>query len=74
MLVSEYLSVFTQLYLRKWGELFYQRIMQPLFKNTRTVYGGGGYLGMVGRFHGDDPHFCLSHLIPEIRGHKVGLI
>ncbi len=57
------------------------------------------YLGMVGRFHGDDPHFCdcttdlvpivwtdfpplsaeiislcLSHLVPKIRGHKVGLI
>ncbi len=64
---------------------------------------GGGvlpYLGMVGRFGGDDPRFCdclsdfvpilwcnqirlippekislcLSHLVPEIRGYKVGLI
>ncbi len=60
------------------------------------------YLGMVGRFHGDDPRFvfvnpilsllycatrsdypplstekislCISHLVPEIHGHKVGLI
>ncbi len=60
------------------------------------------YLGMVGRFHNDDPRFCdcrsnlvpivwynqirltphsaeiislcLSHLVPEIHGHKVGLI
>ncbi len=39
MLVSEYLSVFTQLYLRKWGQLLYQRIMQPFFRNTRTFHG-----------------------------------
>ncbi len=61
MLVSEYLSVFTQLYLRKWGQLLHQRIMQPFFRNTRTFHGGGGvllYLGMVGSFRGDDPHFC----------------
>ncbi len=55
-----------------------------------TVYVQG-YLGMVGRFRCDDPHFCdcrsdwpplsaeiislcLLHLVPEIRGHKVGLI
>ncbi len=86
MLVSKYLSVFTQLYLRKWGQLLYQRIMQPFFRNTRTFHGGEGvlpYLGMVGRFCGDDPHFCdsaekislcLSHLVPEIHGYKVGLI
>ncbi len=30
MLVLEYLSVFTQLYLRKWGQLLYQRIMQTV--------------------------------------------
>ncbi len=43
VLVYEYLSVFTQLYMRKWGQLLYQRIMQRLFRNTRTVHGGGGY-------------------------------
>ncbi len=34
------------------------------------------YLGMVGRFHGDDLFwgFSLSHLVPEILGPKVGLI
>ncbi len=42
MLVSEYLSVFTQLYLRKWGQLLYQRIMQSFLRNTRTFHGGGG--------------------------------
>ncbi len=41
MLVSEYLSTFTQLYMRKWGQLLYQRIMQPLFRNTRTFQGEG---------------------------------
>ncbi len=30
VLVYEYMSVFAQLYLRKWGQLLYQRIMQPL--------------------------------------------
>ncbi len=100
MLVSEYLSVFTQLFLRKWGQLLYQRIMQPFLRNTRR--GVLSYLGMVGRFCGDDTHFydnqsdlvpivwcnqiqlppsfCRkisfspSHLVPEICGHKVGLI
>ncbi len=60
-LVSEYLSVFTQQYLRKWGQLLYQRIMQSFFRSTRTFHGGGGvlpYLGMVGRFRSDDPRFC----------------
>ncbi len=61
MLVAEYLSVFTQLYLRKCGRLLYQQIMQPFLRNKRTFHGGWGvlpYLGMVGRFHGDDPRFC----------------
>ncbi len=44
MLVPEYLSVFTQLYLRKWGQLLYQRIMQPFLRNTRTFHRGGGTL------------------------------
>ncbi len=43
MLMSKYLSVFTLLYLRKWGQLLYQRIMQTFFRNTRTFNGGGGY-------------------------------
>ncbi len=42
MLVSEYLSIFTHLYMRKWGQLLYQRIMQPFLRNTRTFHGGGG--------------------------------
>ncbi len=42
MLVPEYQSVFTQLYLRKWGHLLYQRIMQPILRNTRTFHVGGG--------------------------------
>ncbi len=29
VIVYEYLFVFTQLYPRKWGQLLYQRIMQP---------------------------------------------
>ncbi len=71
VLMYEYLSVFTKLYLRKWGQLLYQRIMQPFFRNTRTFHGGRGvlpYLGMVGRFHGDDPHFCdwWSDLVPIV--------
>ncbi len=41
MLVSEYLSVFTQLYLRKLGQLLYQRSMQPFFRSTRTFMGEG---------------------------------
>ncbi len=43
-LVYEYLSVCTQLYPRKWGQLLwlYQRIMQPFFRNTSTFHGGGG--------------------------------
>ncbi len=42
VLVNEYLSVFTELYLRKWGQLLYQRIMQPFFRNTRAFHGEGG--------------------------------
>ncbi len=40
--IIQYLSVFTQLYLRKWGQLLYQRIMQPFLRNTRTFMGEGG--------------------------------
>ncbi len=61
VLVYEYLSVFTQLHLRKWGQPLYQRIMQLFFRNTRTFHGGGGvlpYVGMRGRFHCEDPRFC----------------
>ncbi len=42
VLVYEYLSVFTHLYMSKWGLLLYQRIIQPFFRNTRTFHGGGG--------------------------------
>ncbi len=70
VLVYEYLSVCIRLYPRKWGQLLYQRII-PFFRNTRTFHGGGGvlaYLGMVGRFCGDDPHFCncQSNLDPIV--------
>ncbi len=65
MLVSEYLSVFTQLYLRKWGQLLYQRIIQPFLRNTR----------MVGRFCVDDPHFCdyQSDLVPIVWCNQIRL-
>ncbi len=72
VLVFEYLSLFTQLYLRKWGQLLlYQRIMQSFFRNTKTFHGGIGvlpYLGMVGRLCCDDPHFCdcRSDLVPIV--------
>ncbi len=42
VLVYEYLSVCTRLYPRKWGQLLYQRIMQPFFRNTRPFHGGWG--------------------------------
>ncbi len=60
MLVPKYLSVFSQLYLRKRGQLLYQRIMQPFLRNTMTFNGEGvlPYLGMVERFRCDDPRFC----------------
>ncbi len=71
MLVPEYLSVFTKIYLKKWGQLLYQRIMQPFLRNTRTFHVGGGvlpYLGMVGRSCGDEPRFCdcRSDLVPIV--------
>ncbi len=66
MLVSEYLSLFTQLYLRKWGQLLYQRIMQPFLRNTRR--GVLNYLGLVGGFGSDDPRICdcRSYLVPIV--------
>ncbi len=50
--------------------------MQPFFRNTRTFHGGRGvlpYLGMVGRFCGDDPHFCdcQSDLVPIVWCNQV---
>ncbi len=42
VLVYEYMSLCTQLYPRKWGQLLYQRITQPFFRNTRTFNGKGG--------------------------------
>ncbi len=41
VLVYKYLSIFTQLYPRKWGQLLYQKIMQPFFRNTGPFMGGG---------------------------------
>ncbi len=49
VLVYEYLSACTQLYPRKWGQLLYQRIMQPFFRNTRTFHGGVWYILKHGR-------------------------
>ncbi len=43
VLEYEYLSVCTELYPRKWGQILYQRIMQPSFRNTRTFHAGVGY-------------------------------
>ncbi len=78
VLVYEYLYVFTQLYLRKWGQLLYQRIMQPFFRNARSFYWGGGvlpYLGMVGRFCGNDLHFYdyQSDLVPIVWSNQIRL-
>ncbi len=42
VLVYEYLSVFTQLYLRKWGQLLYQRIMEPFLKIEGPFMWEGG--------------------------------
>ncbi len=42
VLVYEYLSLFTQLYPRIWGEVLYQRIMQPFVRNTVTFQVGWG--------------------------------
>ncbi len=105
MLVPEYLSVFTHLYLTKWGQLLYQRIIQPFLRNTRTFNGGGVYSHTQAWQEGsavmttvfviviqiwsllyvatrsDRPplsaekiSLCLSHLVLEIHGHKVGQI
>ncbi len=41
VLVYEYLSVLTQLYLRKCGQLLYQRIMQPFLEIQGTFMGEG---------------------------------
>ncbi len=97
MLVPEYLSVFTQLYLRKWGQLLYQKLCNLSLEIQGPFMWEGVllYLGMVGRFRSDDPRdpiwsllygaarsdwplflqkksICvLSHLVPEIHGHKV---
>ncbi len=78
MLVPKYLSVFTQLYLRKWGQLLYQRIMQPFLWNTRTFHEGRGvlrYLGMVGRFCSNDPCLCgcRSNLVPIVWCNQIRL-
>ncbi len=100
-----YLYVFTQLYLRKWGQLLYQIIVQPFFRNARTFHGEGGtpihkhgrkvlwwwppFLRLSIQFgpycivqpNPIDPLFlqkrinlCISYLVPEICGHKVGRI
>ncbi len=42
MLMPEYLSVFTQLYLRKWGQPLYQRIMQPSLEIQGPFMGEEG--------------------------------
>ncbi len=77
-IVYEYRSVFTQLYLRKWGQLLYQRNMQSFFRNTRTFHEGRGvllYLCMVRRFHSDDPCFCdcRSDLVPIVWCNQIPL-
>ncbi len=59
ILVPEYLSVFTQLYMRKWGQLLYQSIMQPFIRNTRTFHVGGGYTANLGAVMVHVIHFTL---------------
>ncbi len=53
------------------GSAIVSKNMQPFLTNTRTFHVGGGvisYLGMVGRFRSDDPHFCdcRSNLVPIV--------
>ncbi len=74
VLVHRYLSVCTQLYPRKWGQLLYQRILQPFFRNTRTFHGGG-VLPYFGRFCSDDPHFydCQSDFVPIVWCNQIRL-
>ncbi len=77
VLVYEYLSVFTQLCPRKWGQLLYQSIMQPFFRNRRTFHGEGGTpILMHGRkvpqwWH----HFCncWSDLVPIVWRNQIQL-
>ncbi len=71
VLVQEYMSLFTQLYLRKWTQLLYQRIMQPLFRNTRIFHGGGRYSHTQAWLEGSAvmaPIFCdcRSYLVPIV--------
>ncbi len=70
MFVLKYLSVFTQLYLRKWGQLLYQRIMQLSLEIQGPFMWQGvlSCLGMIGRFCGDDPCICdcRSNLVPIV--------
>ncbi len=70
VLVPEYLSVFTQLCLRKWCQLLYQIIMHPFLEIQGPFMGRGvlPYLGMVVRFRSDDPCFCdcQSDLVPIV--------
>ncbi len=77
VLVYKYLSVFTQPYLRKWGLLLYQRIMQPFLRNTRTFHGEGvlPYLCMVTRFCGYDSRFCdcRTNLVLTVWCHQIRL-
>ncbi len=104
VLVSEYLSVFTQLYLREWGLAIVSKnyaisleIQGPFmgegYSYTLAWWGGSTVMTPVfvivdliwtllyGATNSDwlplsakKNSLCLSHLVPEIGGHKVVLI
>ncbi len=100
LLVWKYMSVCTQLYPRKWGQLLYQRIMQPSLEIQGPFMGEWGtpilrhgrkvlwwwpqFLQLSIRFGPyctvqpdlilQKKSVCVSHLVPEIHWHKVGLI
>ncbi len=60
VLVYEYLSVCTQLYPRNGISYCIKELCNLSLEIERHFMGEGvlPYLGMIGRFRGDDPHFC----------------
>ncbi len=94
--VYEYLSVFTQLYLRKWGQPLCNLSLEiqgpfmgkggtPILRHGRKVprwwppflwlsIWFGPYCIMQPPLSAEIISLCLSHLVTEIWGHKVGLI
>ncbi len=54
------LSLFAQLYPRKWGQHCIKELCNLSLEIQGPFMGEGAlpYVGNVGRFRGDDPHFC----------------